>query len=512
MLDSFSALPLPPASSPYLITANPALIKAKNGGDQADFRDVLAQSTQDVESINTPTTFIAASAEDDSQEATLDAETTKPDVAADIATNMAANIAADVAADFEALLAMMSGDKALAVVLPATLPPDPATGLPASPTIALHRVASPNLPALSTAAPADGDGSHGAEKNAAPEVEIANAQSTVARVNVVAMSTTATTATTAATATMLTTAPPVSRLEAIATKPVGRASNLNDGAEDSAEPRSISPGTSADAINTVPTASASSKSNDDAEGWTKRRAGTADAATNAVKTALAAEVLSTFDNAREPALTTVQDVTTEMPTVVSPTVAGTISLHNTPTVALGAIASLVPTHLDSPAWSKDFGQHVIRLAIAGQPTAEIHLNPPDLGPIKVLIDMRGAETTLQFSAEHATTRDALEASLPRLREIFAAGGINLAHADVDDQPQPQSQRQSEAGFSQNPSGGQHSSLDWALAMKDAARQGMKGVNGIDGGTLGIDGITVADALQVRVRAPISQHSQVDLFA
>ncbi len=108
--------------------------------------------------------------------------------------------------------------------------------------------------------------------------------------------------------------------------------------------------------------------------------------------------------------------------------------------AIGPAATLlVPTHVESPAWSKDFGQHVIRLAVNGQPAAEIHLNPPELGPIRVSIEMNGRDATLQLSAEHLQTREALESALPRLREMFAASSTNLADANVTSQSPSSSQ-------------------------------------------------------------------------
>lgn len=96
----------------------------------------------------------------------------------------------------------------------------------------------------------------------------------------------------------------------------------------------------------------------------------------------------------------------------------------------GTATLLVPTHVDSPAWSKDFGQHVIRLANEGRPAAEIHLNPPELGPIRVSIELKDQGATLQFSAEHLQTREALEAALPRLREMFAGNNLTLTGASV----------------------------------------------------------------------------------
>jgi flagellar hook-length control protein FliK len=95
---------------------------------------------------------------------------------------------------------------------------------------------------------------------------------------------------------------------------------------------------------------------------------------------------------------------------------------------------LIPAHADSPAWSKDFGQHIIRLAVEGQPRAEIHLNPPAWGPIRVSIEVNGQDATLQFSAAHPQTRDALEAAMPRLRELFSAQNLIIVGANIGDDP------------------------------------------------------------------------------
>ena len=149
-------------------------------------------------------------------------------------------------------------------------------------------------------------------------------------------------------------------------------------------------------------------------------------------------------------------------------------------------ASLVPTHVESPAWSRDFGQHVIRLAVDGQPAAEIHLNPPDWGPIRVTIELKGDQATLQFSAEHAQTREALESSMPRLREIFSAGGVDLLDASVASQ-----------SFFQHPSGSQERAFDQSKAAKGSGQS-----------------LTIADAEPAALlpSRPLPGTSRVDLFA
>lgn len=62
--------------------------------------------------------------------------------------------------------------------------------------------------------------------------------------------------------------------------------------------------------------------------------------------------------------------------------------------------------------------------------ARLQLNPPDLGPLDIHVTVVEEETRVSFSAPHAVVREALEAALPRLREMLGAGGLNLVHVDV----------------------------------------------------------------------------------
>jgi flagellar hook-length control protein FliK len=140
------------------------------------------------------------------------------------------------------------------------------------------------------------------------------------------------------------------------------------------------------------------------------------------------------DELRPPTVNEVEMVAGANP--AAGTAAQAHGLHG-PSLSGPTATLLVPAHVDSPAWSRDFGQHVIRLTTQGQPTAEIHLNPPDLGPIRVSIEVQGRDATLQFSAAHPQTREALEAALPRLRDMFAAGSLTLVSASVGSESFPQ---------------------------------------------------------------------------
>jgi flagellar hook-length control protein FliK len=82
-------------------------------------------------------------------------------------------------------------------------------------------------------------------------------------------------------------------------------------------------------------------------------------------------------------------------------------------------------------WREEFSAAVRVIATEQIQSAEIHLNPPELGPVQVSLRMDAREASFAFTAPHADTRQALEAALPRLRELLEAGGISLGSASVD---------------------------------------------------------------------------------
>jgi flagellar hook-length control protein FliK len=72
-------------------------------------------------------------------------------------------------------------------------------------------------------------------------------------------------------------------------------------------------------------------------------------------------------------------------------------------------------------------------------SATLRLSPEHLGPVEVHIDVQKSQVNVNFSAAHAETRAALEQTVPRLREIFASGGLTLGQTNVQQDPRPGSQ-------------------------------------------------------------------------
>jgi flagellar hook-length control protein FliK len=85
---------------------------------------------------------------------------------------------------------------------------------------------------------------------------------------------------------------------------------------------------------------------------------------------------------------------------------------------------------DSQRWSSGLSERLLMMTENGTQTARIKLHPEHLGPLDVHITVEDDTARVWFGAQHAQTREALEAALPRLRELFADQGLDLVHTDI----------------------------------------------------------------------------------
>jgi flagellar hook-length control protein FliK len=98
----------------------------------------------------------------------------------------------------------------------------------------------------------------------------------------------------------------------------------------------------------------------------------------------------------------------------------------------------VPVPVQHEQWGEALGNRVVWLANRQVQSAELHLNPPELGPVEVQIRMSDKQATLEFSAAQPLVREAIESALPKLREMFSAHGLDLADVNVSQQSPSQS--------------------------------------------------------------------------
>jgi flagellar hook-length control protein FliK len=108
----------------------------------------------------------------------------------------------------------------------------------------------------------------------------------------------------------------------------------------------------------------------------------------------------------------------------------------------------------TPGWEDELGAHLTWMTQKGLETGSLRISPEHLGPVEVNISVQNADASVWFAANHPDTRAALEQALPRLREMFASQGMNLADSGVSRQnlSQQGSRNQSRSGASQAVSG------------------------------------------------------------
>ena len=99
------------------------------------------------------------------------------------------------------------------------------------------------------------------------------------------------------------------------------------------------------------------------------------------------------------------------------------------------------TPAGQPGWDVEVGNRIRWMVGQNNTGLELRLNPAELGSVEVKLATEGERTNVTFFAANPAAREALEASLPRLREMFADSGMQLANADVSDQSLQQEREQ-----------------------------------------------------------------------
>lgn len=121
---------------------------------------------------------------------------------------------------------------------------------------------------------------------------------------------------------------------------------------------------------------------------------------------------------------------------IPPSADGAPAAGSPSTAAQASTTLTLPTRLDQPQWAQDFSRQVVQLAQSGSSlghTVQMHVNPPELGPIHITLHLNDSVTQAAFVSPHANVRQALESALPQLAQQLAQAGLSLGQADVGGQ-------------------------------------------------------------------------------
>lgn len=119
------------------------------------------------------------------------------------------------------------------------------------------------------------------------------------------------------------------------------------------------------------------------------------------------------------------------------------------------------------SWTQGFGEQIVWLAKNDQQSAQLNINPPQLGPIQINLKLSGDQATATFASPHAEVRQIIEEAMPRLRELLSGAGIELGQTNVG----AQMAQQDRGGYAHTADSSRFSG-DPAILRGDAGRTEM----------------------------------------
>lgn len=171
------------------------------------------------------------------------------------------------------------------------------------------------------------------------------------------------------------------------------------------------------------------------------------------------------------------DLTTGPDTLQDKAVGASASLNSTTAAqlrttdpALKTYTTMLPQTVGEDGWIDSMGEKIVWLSGRSIQAAEIHLNPAELGPVEVKVQVQNDQTTVTFTSHHASVRELLEANVHKLREMMEGNGVSLRDvqvgADTSGQQQAFARNGEEteqgSGHADSARGGSDDAVDGAL--------------------------------------------------
>ncbi|MFK7698620.1 flagellar hook-length control protein FliK [Pseudomonas caspiana] len=155
-----------------------------------------------------------------------------------------------------------------------------------------------------------------------------------------------------------------------------------------------------------------------------------------------------------------------------------------------------PLAMHQSGWSEGVVERVMYLSSQNLKSADIQLEPAELGRLDIRINMApDQQTQVTFMSAHIGVREALESQMSRLRDSFTQQGMGQVDVNVSDQSRNQQNQAQQQEQANNARG---------------IGNGGSGGNGVDGAIEGVDGDT-----GVAVSQPVQRvvgTSEIDYYA
>ncbi|MFC0348352.1 flagellar hook-length control protein FliK [Undibacterium danionis] len=119
------------------------------------------------------------------------------------------------------------------------------------------------------------------------------------------------------------------------------------------------------------------------------------------------------------------------------------------TTSVSPASNFIGPRVGTKAWDQAIGQKIVWMVAGGEQSAQLTLNPPDLGPVQVVLSISDSQVDASFVSSHLDVREAIEAAAPKLREMMDSAGISLSGFSVSAQSTPSGSSFNSEGSSRN---------------------------------------------------------------
>ncbi|WP_135457932.1 flagellar hook-length control protein FliK [Vibrio echinoideorum] len=120
-------------------------------------------------------------------------------------------------------------------------------------------------------------------------------------------------------------------------------------------------------------------------------------------------------------------------------VQGTATVGSAPTRAEIQAAQQAPLQLTKELANEQVAEKIQMMMSKNLKNLDIRLDPPELGQMKIRMTMNNDVANVHFTVSSQQARDVIEQTLPRLREMLAQQGMQLADSSVQQQNTGQGQ-------------------------------------------------------------------------
>ena len=100
-----------------------------------------------------------------------------------------------------------------------------------------------------------------------------------------------------------------------------------------------------------------------------------------------------------------------------------------------AVPQPVTQNIHKPEWGNAVAQRITWMVGNKLQSAQLRINPAHLGPVEIKLKIENSVANVAFVSNHQVVRDALEQSIPRLREMLGEQSLDLVNVDIGEQHQ-----------------------------------------------------------------------------